>query len=96
MKQFCVYILTNKPFGTLYIGVTSWLAGRTWQHKNPSVKSFASRYNLDKLVYYELHESAESAITREKQLKKWLRAWKLNLISQFNPSWDDLYEQVIA
>ena len=79
-KQFYVYILTSKRNGTLYIGVTFDLPKRIWQHKNKMVEGFTKRYNVNKLVYYEVHADAQSAITREKQLKKWRRAWKLQLI----------------
>ena len=82
MKTPCVYILTNKPNGTLYIGVTSNLSARTYQHKNSFVDSFSKKYNLHILVYYEIHQDMYSAITREKQLKKWNRAWKIRLIQK--------------
>lgn len=94
MKQFAVYILTNPHNTTLYIGVTSNLLQRIWQHKEKLVEGFTSKYNLVKLVYYELHESAESAIRREKRLKEWHRAWKEDLINSMNPKWDDLYESI--
>ncbi len=91
MKAPCVYILANKPNGTLYIGVTSNLAQRVWQHKNDLVEGFTKRYGVHSLVWYEAHESMESAITREKMLKRWKRAWKIRLIEKGNPSWLDLY-----
>jgi putative endonuclease len=81
-------------YGTLYIGVTSNLPKRVWEHRNHVVEGFTDRYNLDKLVYYEVHESAESAIKREKRLKFWLRQWKLEMIDKFNPDWNDLYESI--
>jgi len=93
-KQFYVYILASKRNGTLYIGVTSALAQRTWQHKNSVVPGFTEKYNVVNLVYYEVHGQAESAINREKQLKKWNRAWKLRLIEEKNPEWRDLYDEV--
>jgi putative endonuclease len=94
-KQFCVYILASRKNGTLYIGVTSELAKRVWQHKNKQVDGFTKKYNVDKLVYYEIHENAESAIQREKQIKKWNRRWKLRIIEKANPAWRDLYEDII-
>jgi len=89
-----VYILTNMKRGTLYIGVTSDLVGRIWQHKEKLVEGFSKKYGLDKLVYYESIESIESAIAREKQLKNWHREWKLNLIEESNPTWKDLFDEI--
>ena len=77
MKAPCVYILANKPNGTLYIGVTSNLVQRVWQHRNDLVEGFTKRYGVHRLVWYEAHENMESAITREKMLKRWKRAWKI-------------------
>jgi len=94
--QPATYILTNKKNGTLYIGVTSNLIQRIWQHKAKVTQGFSSKYDLDKLVYYELHSDINDAILREKQLKKWRRQWKLNLINQQNHSWVDLWEQIIG
>ncbi|MFH1935184.1 MAG: GIY-YIG nuclease family protein [Pseudomonadota bacterium] len=93
-KQFYVYILASKRNGTLYIGVTSGLVQRIWQHKNKMVEGFAQKYNANKLVYYEAHSNAESAITREKQMKKWRRSWKIRLIEAKNPDWKDLYDNI--
>ena len=93
-KQPAVYILASKRNGTLYIGVTSDLAKRVWQHKNDVVDGFTKRYRVHALVWYELHETMESAIGREKALKNWKRAWKLKLIENSNPSWQDLYETI--
>ncbi len=93
-KQFYVYILSNKRNGTLYIGVTSDLLKRIWQHKNKKVKGFTEKYNISHLVLFETHETAESAITREKQIKKWNRAWKLRLIEEKNPQWIDLFDEI--
>ena len=93
-KEFWVYILTNKPEGTLYIGVTSNLAQRVWQHKKKVVEGFTLQYNLDKLVYCEAFSDAESAIAREKQMKKWKRAWKVRLIEDGNPEWRDLFDEI--
>ena len=87
----CVYILANKPNGTLYIGVTSNLVQRVWQHKNDLVEGFTKRYAVHQLVWYEAHETMDSAILREKMLKRWKRAWKIRLIEEGNPSWLDLY-----
>ena len=93
-KLFCVYILASKRNGTLYIGVTSELAKRIGEHRNKFVEGFTKKYDVDKLVYYEAHDSAEAAIQREKQLKKWNRAWKLRLIEGMNPEWRDLYDEI--
>ena len=89
-KQPCVYILANKPFGTLYIGVTSDLAARLWQHREGVIEGFTKRYAVHRLVHFELFDTMESAIKREKQLKNWHRDWKLNLITRENPDWRDL------
>jgi putative endonuclease len=94
-KQPAVYILASKRNGTLYIGVTSDLAKRIWEHKNNMVEGFTKRYNVHHLVWYELHESMESAITREKRLKNWKRKWKLELIESSNPRWLDLYYTIV-
>jgi putative endonuclease len=94
-KQFYVYIMASKRNGTLYVGVTSDLVQRTWQHKEDQVEGFTGKYAVKMLVYFEVHETAESAIAREKQIKKWNRAWKLNLIERSNPQWRDLYDRVI-
>jgi putative endonuclease len=93
-KQFYVYILASKRNGTLYIGVTSNLIQRVWHHKHKLVEGFTKKYGVDKLVYYEVHSNAHSAITREKQMKKWRRAWKLQLIEETNPDWRDLYDNI--
>jgi putative endonuclease len=90
-----VYILTNKKNGTLYIGVTSHLIRRIWQHKNDSVDGFTKRYGTHNLVYFEMHESMLSAIAREKQLKKWNRQWKVDLIIKENPEWKDLWPEIL-
>jgi putative endonuclease len=95
MKQPAVYILASKRNGTLYIGVTSDLVQRIWQHKNDVVEGFTKKYRVHMLVWYELHEDMESAIIREKRLKKWNRAWKLRIIEEMNPNWDDLYDSII-
>ncbi len=94
-KQPAVYILASKRDGTLYIGVTSNLVKRIWEHKNNMVEGFTKRYTVHRLVWYELHESMESALTREKRLKNWKRKWKLELIETRNPKWLDLYNMII-
>jgi len=94
-KQPAVYILASKRNGTLYIGVTSELVKRIWEHKNNMVEGFTKRYNIHRLVWYELHESMESAITREKRLKNWKRKWKLELIESSNPNWQDEYHTIV-
>ena len=94
-KQPGVYILASKRNGTLYIGVTSDLIKRIWEHKNDMVEGFTKRYDIHHLVWYELHESMESAIEREKRLKEWKRRWKPELIESTNPSWQDLYDTIV-
>ena len=94
-KQPAVYILASKRNGTLYIGVTSNLQKRAWEHKNDVVEGFTKQYRVHLLVYYELHGDMVSAITREKQIKKWNRAWKLDLIEEKNPDWKDLWNNII-
>jgi putative endonuclease len=94
-KQPAVYILASKRNGTLYIGVTSYLQNRAWIHKNDFVESFTKKYGVHRLVYYELHKDMTSAITREKQIKKWNRTWKLELIEEQNPDWKDLWGEII-
>ncbi|MDR1614548.1 MAG: GIY-YIG nuclease family protein [Campylobacteraceae bacterium] len=93
-KQGYVYILSNRPNGTLYIGVTSDLVKRVHEHKNHLVEGFTSKYDLNDLVYYEIFDDIVNAILREKQMKKWNRAWKLKLINKFNPAWRDLYDDI--
>jgi putative endonuclease len=94
-KQPAVYVLASKRNGTLYIGVTSDLRKRVWEHKNDAVDGFTKRYGVHHLVYYELHEDMVSAIRREKQMKKWSRVWKLELIEKHNIEWRDLWEEVL-
>ena len=89
-RQPCVYILSSQPHGTLYIGVTSNLAARLWQHREGATPGFASRYQVNRLVYFERFDEMEPAILREKQLKRWHRQWKINLIESANPDWHDL------
>ena len=94
MKAMYVYIMSNKQNGTLYIGVTNNLVRRVYEHKNNIFKGFTSKYCLYKLVYYEIYEDELTAITREKQLKKYNRNWKKDLIESINPKWDDLYHKI--
>jgi putative endonuclease len=94
-KQPAVYILASKRNGALYVGVTSDLKKRVWEHKNHLVEGFTKRYGVHQLVYYELHAEIVSAIRREKQIKKWNRSWKLDLIERENPKWRDLWDGVI-
>jgi len=96
IKHPAVYILASKRNGTLHIGVTSDLVKRVWQHKNDAFEGFTKRYGVHMLVYYEMHASMVEAIEREKQLKKWNRAWKLALIEERNPQWRDLWPEVTA
>jgi putative endonuclease len=94
MRTFYAYMLASDRNGTLYVGVTSDLVKRVWQHKEGFVEGFTKEYGVKHLVWYEQHASAESAIAREKHLKKWNRAWKIELIQKMNPYWNDLYEDV--
>jgi putative endonuclease len=94
-EQPAVYILAGKRNGTLYVGVTSDLVKRIWEHKNDVVEGFTKRYQVHTLVWYEMHESMESAISQEKRLKRWKRAWKLELIEAANPGWQDLYDSIV-
>ena len=96
MKQPCVYMMASKRNGTLYIGVSSDLVQRIWQHKQGVVEGFTKRYGVHNLVWYELHETMESAIAREKAMKGWKRAWKFALIEKENPDWRDLYADVLG
>jgi len=93
-KQFVVYILASRRNGTLYVGVTSDLVKRIWEHRQGFVEGFTKNYGVAALVWYELHDNAQSAIAREKQLKKWNRAWKVRLIEELNPYWNDLYSNL--
>lgn len=93
--QPCVYIMASRRKGTLYIGVTSDLPRRAWEHREGVADGFTKRYSVKLLVYYELHATMEAAITREKQLKEWQRAWKIRLIESMNPTWRNLYDEVM-
>ena len=95
LKQPCLYILASKRNGTLYIGVTSNLVQRIYQHKHKTLDGFTKTRNVNFLVYYEQHETMEMAITREKQMKIWKREWKMNLIEKDNPRWLDLYDSLV-
>ena len=94
-KQPVVYILASKRNGTLYVGVTSNIVKRIWEHKNNLAEGFTKRYGVHHLVWYEIHESMDSAIQREKRVKRWKRAWKLELIENTNPNWQDLYHTIV-
>ena len=93
-KQYAVYILASKKNGTLYIGVTSDLAKRLFEHKSDLVEGFTKKYQVHDLVYYEVADDIHVAISREKQLKKWKREWKIELIEKENPEWLDLSEEL--
>ena len=93
-KVFMVYIMASRKNGTLYIGVTGNPAGRVWQHQNEIFEGFTKRYRVKRLVWYEWHADPTSAIQREKQLKEWQRAWKIRLIEEKNPDWNDLYREL--
>jgi putative endonuclease len=94
-RQYYVYLLASKRNGTLYIGVTSDLVKRVYEHKNNLVDGFTKEYHVHKLVYYEVTDDINGAIIREKQIKKWKRAWKIELIEKSNPEWRDLYSELI-
>ena len=94
-KEFYVYIMASSKNGTLYVGVTSDLIKRVWQHKNNQAKGFTQRHGIHSLVYFEQFSDAYCAITREKYLKRWNRSWKLGLIEKSNPFWKDLYEEIV-
>ena len=94
MLQYYVYILASAKYGTLYVGITSDLIGRVYQHKEQLVDGFTKKYRVHQLVYYEIHSDVHEAILREKQIKKWYRDWKINLIEKDNPHWLDLYDEL--
>lgn len=93
-KQFYVYILAKGKNSTFYVGFTSDLVKRVWEHKNSVVEGFTKKYGVDQLVYYEVFADPENAILREKRLKKWNRLWKMRVIEEMNPKWQDLYEEI--
>jgi putative endonuclease len=95
VKQPCVYMLASRRNGTLYVGVTSDLIKRVWEHRNNSIEGFTRRYGVHTLVWFEQHDRMESAITREKAIKEWKRLWKLELIERENPEWRDLYADIL-
>jgi len=94
MRGGWLYIVTNKPNGTLYVGVTADIQRRAWEHREGLVDGFSKRYGLKRLVYAEHHPQIELAIQREKTIKHWPRQWKINIVHALNPSWDDLYENL--
>ena len=96
MKQACVYLLASRRNGTLYVGVTSNLVQRVWQHREGLAEGFTKRYGVKQLVWFELHDDMASAIRREKALKEWRRAWKIELIEKTNPGWRDCYEEIVG
>ena len=96
VKQPCVYMLASRRNGTLYVGVTSDLVKRAWEHRSGSVDGFTRRYGVHMLVWFEQHDSMESAIAREKAIKEWKRLWKLELIERGNPEWRDLYTDYLS
>jgi putative endonuclease len=93
-RQPCVYLLASRRNGTLYVGVTSNLSARIWQHRNNTVDGFTRQHHVHDLVWFELHETMGSAITREKAIKAWKRVWKIGLIEKSNPYWRDLYAEI--
>ena len=93
-KRPCVYILTSKRNGTLYVGVTSDIARRAWEHRSNAVGGFVRDYEVHRLVFVEFNETMADAILREKRIKKWRRAWKLELIERHNPQWRDLWDEL--
>jgi putative endonuclease len=93
-KTFYVYIMASKRNGVIYIGITNNLVRRVYEHKHDLADGFTKRYKVHKLVYFECTESSLAAITREKQLKKWNRRWKIELIEEMNPEWNDLYSEM--
>jgi len=94
MKSYYMYIMASQRNGTLYTGATADLVQRVWAHKSNLVPGFTSKYNVHRLVYYEIHDLYVEAARREKRLKNWPRKWKLNLIEKMNPNWEDLYETI--
>ncbi len=96
MNPGWVYIVTNKPQGVLYIGVTSDLEGRIWEHRNGIHRGFTSHYNCSRLVWYEDYDDITDAIHREKRLKAWNRVWKIKLVEEMNPGWGDLFETIMS
>ena len=96
MNQYYVYILASGYHGTLYTGVTGDLIERVYRHRDSSTPGFTSKYHVHQLVWYETHDDINEAILREKRIKKWNRAWKIRLIEESNPKWDDLWERIVG
>ena len=94
MKQYHVYIAASRPGGALYVGMTNDLVRRIYEHRNGLIEGHTKRYGIDQLVYFELYETAYAAIQREKNIKRWPRAWKTRLIAKSNPTWRDLYDEI--
>jgi putative endonuclease len=95
MKQYYVYILASRKYGTLYVGMTSDLIKRIYEHRQNFVEGFTKKYNVHTLVYYEVHNNIQEALIREKQIKKWNRKWKIRLIEEMNSEWKDLYNDIV-
>ena len=93
--RYFVYVMASKPYGTLYVGVTSNLAGRAYEHRENLLEGFTKKYGIHLLVWFEEFGYVHDAIVREKQIKKWRRAWKIELIEKLNPRWEDLFPQII-
>jgi putative endonuclease len=93
--MYYVYLLTNKPYGTLYTGVTNNLVRRIYEHRNGLAEGFSKQHELDRLIWYEVHQDIIPAIAREKSIKKWRRDWKINLVQAMNANWDDLYDSIV-
>ncbi len=94
-KLFFVYIMASGPRGVLYVGLTSDMAGRAWEHRERLFKGFTKRYGVDRLVYFERHDEAAAAAQRERAIKRWRRDWKIELIEQDNPTWRDLFGELV-
>lgn len=94
-RDFYVYITASKPRGVLYVGMTSDLAGRAWEHRERLIDGFTKRYWVDRLVYFERHDDADKAATRERLMKRWRRDWKIELIEASNPTWADLFPEAV-
>ena len=94
-RQPCVYLMASRKYGTLYVGVTSNLPERAWQHREGLIAGFTKKYGVKLLVYCEFHDTMEAAIVREKQIKEWRRAWKIELIESMNPEWRNLYDDLV-
>jgi putative endonuclease len=93
--MYYVYLITNKPYGTLYTGVTNNLVRRIYEHRNGLAEGFSKQHELDRLIWYEVHQDIIPAIKREKSIKKWRRDWKINLVQKVNANWDDLYDSIV-